>query len=164
MCDTNWCTFCDCAVSPFSNSIYCSEDCFRRDALLHDPLYKIYIEQQKQQQEQQRYLSPKIIIDYNDIDDNSMSDYTQQTRRGSSSSMCSDDLAAMHMDVIPCTPPPSKTTPQLSTSISPASSHSDAVLRTPPLSYNNLPVYEKIAESDVLFNNTVPRTQTMNVI
>ncbi|CAO3698777.1 unnamed protein product [Rhizopus stolonifer] len=32
MCDTNWCTFCDCAVSPQMNTIYCSEKCFRKDA------------------------------------------------------------------------------------------------------------------------------------
>ncbi|GAN05383.1 hypothetical protein MAM1_0089d04853 [Mucor ambiguus] len=154
MCDTNWCTFCDCAVSPFSNSIYCSEDCFRRDALPHDPLYKIYIEQQKQQQEQQCYLSPKITIK-SDIHMNYTPEYTQQTRRESNSSICSEDLAAMHMDMIPCSPP-FKTAPQLSTSISLASNHSDTILRTPP-SYNDVPIYEKIIESDVPFNNTAPQ-------
>ncbi|CAO3642607.1 unnamed protein product [Mucor fragilis] len=155
MCDTNWCTFCDCAVSPFSNSIYCSKDCFKRDALLHDPLHN-YIEQQKQQQqEQQRYLSNKISNN-SYIHDNEMPEYTQQTRRESSSSMCSEDLAAMHMDMIPCSHP-SKTAPQLSTSISLASSHSDTILRTPPLSYNEVPIYEKITESDVPFNNTAPQ-------
>jgi len=137
-------------------SIYCSEDCFKRDALLHDSLYKAHIEQQKQQQEQQRYLSPKITINKSSIHDNYMPEYTQQTRRESSSSMCSEDLAAMHMGMIPCSPP-SKAAPRLSTSISLASSHSDTILRTPPLSYNDVPIYEKITESDVPFNNTAPQ-------
>lgn len=83
-----------------------------------------------------------------------MLEYTQQSRRGSSSnsSMCSEDLAAMHMDMLPCTPP-SKPTPKLSGSISPASSHNDTILRTPPLLYN-LPVIENIAEIVVLPGNT----------
>ncbi|KAI8382247.1 hypothetical protein BD560DRAFT_386073 [Blakeslea trispora] len=38
MCDTNWCTFCDNAISPYSNSLYCSEDCLRQDALMHHPM------------------------------------------------------------------------------------------------------------------------------
>ncbi|KAI8883382.1 hypothetical protein K501DRAFT_272782 [Backusella circina FSU 941] len=32
MSDTNWCTFCDCAVDPYVNSIYCSEECFKKDS------------------------------------------------------------------------------------------------------------------------------------
>ncbi|KAI8882187.1 hypothetical protein K501DRAFT_251887 [Backusella circina FSU 941] len=38
MSDTNWCTFCDKAVSPFSESLYCSEKCLRLDALRNHPL------------------------------------------------------------------------------------------------------------------------------
>ncbi|KAI9006669.1 hypothetical protein CLU79DRAFT_779645 [Phycomyces nitens] len=38
MSNLNWCTFCDKAVSAFSNSLYCSEDCLRSDALNHHPL------------------------------------------------------------------------------------------------------------------------------
>ncbi|KAG1150228.1 hypothetical protein G6F37_005254 [Rhizopus arrhizus] len=38
MCDTNWCTFCDNAISPYSDSLYCSESCLRHDALLHHPM------------------------------------------------------------------------------------------------------------------------------
>ncbi|KAI8075882.1 uncharacterized protein B0P05DRAFT_146810 [Gilbertella persicaria] len=38
MCDTNWCTFCDNAISPYSNSLYCSEECLRQDALMHHPM------------------------------------------------------------------------------------------------------------------------------
>lgn len=38
MCDTNWCTFCDNAVSAYSDSLYCSEDCLRQDALMHHPM------------------------------------------------------------------------------------------------------------------------------
>lgn len=85
-----------------------------------------------------------------------MSEYTQQSRRGSSSnsSVCSEDLAVMHMDMIPCTPP-SKPTPKLSTSISPASSH-NTILHTPPFSHN-LPVVEKITETVVLLSNTAPQ-------
>ncbi|ORZ00941.1 hypothetical protein BCR43DRAFT_486076 [Syncephalastrum racemosum] len=38
MSDLNWCTYCDNAVSAFSNSLYCSEECLRADALNHHPL------------------------------------------------------------------------------------------------------------------------------
>ncbi|KAI8985940.1 hypothetical protein BDB01DRAFT_786933 [Pilobolus umbonatus] len=38
MSDLNWCTYCDNAISHFSNSLYCSEECLRSDALNHHPL------------------------------------------------------------------------------------------------------------------------------
>ncbi|KAI7869577.1 hypothetical protein BDF14DRAFT_1782805 [Spinellus fusiger] len=38
MSNLNWCTYCDNAVSAFSNSLYCSEACLRADALHHHPL------------------------------------------------------------------------------------------------------------------------------
>ncbi|KAI8641739.1 hypothetical protein BD408DRAFT_417585 [Parasitella parasitica] len=38
ICDTNWCTFCDNAISPYSDSLYCSEECLRQDALMHHPM------------------------------------------------------------------------------------------------------------------------------
>ncbi|KAI8359922.1 hypothetical protein EDC96DRAFT_422354, partial [Choanephora cucurbitarum] len=38
MADLNWCTFCDDAISPFSESLYCSEQCLRSDALRNHPL------------------------------------------------------------------------------------------------------------------------------
>ncbi|KAI8094615.1 hypothetical protein BDF21DRAFT_409133 [Thamnidium elegans] len=38
MCDTNWCTFCDSAISPYSDSLYCSEDCLKQDALMRHPM------------------------------------------------------------------------------------------------------------------------------
>ncbi|KAI9244356.1 hypothetical protein BDA99DRAFT_421860, partial [Phascolomyces articulosus] len=38
MSDLNWCTFCDNAVNSFSNSLYCSEECLRADALNRNPL------------------------------------------------------------------------------------------------------------------------------
>ncbi|KAI9496715.1 hypothetical protein BDB00DRAFT_743164, partial [Zychaea mexicana] len=38
MSDLNWCTYCDNAVNSFSNSLYCSEECLRADALNHHPL------------------------------------------------------------------------------------------------------------------------------
>ncbi|KAG2175587.1 hypothetical protein INT43_001234 [Umbelopsis isabellina] len=38
MCDTNWCTYCDKQISPFSSSLYCSEGCLRSDALEHHPM------------------------------------------------------------------------------------------------------------------------------
>ncbi|OAD69865.1 hypothetical protein PHYBLDRAFT_171887 [Phycomyces blakesleeanus NRRL 1555(-)] len=38
ICDTNWCTYCDSAVSPFSDSLYCSEECLKKDALAHHPM------------------------------------------------------------------------------------------------------------------------------
>ncbi|KAI9487657.1 MAG: hypothetical protein EXX96DRAFT_554130 [Benjaminiella poitrasii] len=38
MSDLNWCTYCDNAISSFSDSLYCSEECLRADALNHHPL------------------------------------------------------------------------------------------------------------------------------
>ncbi|KAI8379229.1 uncharacterized protein BYT42DRAFT_319536 [Radiomyces spectabilis] len=38
MSDLNWCTYCDNAISSFSNSLYCSEQCLKADALNHHPL------------------------------------------------------------------------------------------------------------------------------
>ncbi|KAI8073517.1 uncharacterized protein B0P05DRAFT_163702 [Gilbertella persicaria] len=38
MADLNWCTFCDNAISHFSESLYCSEQCLRSDALRNHPL------------------------------------------------------------------------------------------------------------------------------
>ncbi|KAI7907469.1 uncharacterized protein BX663DRAFT_491022 [Cokeromyces recurvatus] len=38
MSDLNWCTYCDKAISVHSNSLYCSEECLRADALNHHPL------------------------------------------------------------------------------------------------------------------------------
>ncbi|KAI8991133.1 hypothetical protein BDF20DRAFT_809283, partial [Mycotypha africana] len=38
MCDTNWCTYCDNAIHPYSNSLYCSEYCLRQDALTRHPM------------------------------------------------------------------------------------------------------------------------------
>ncbi|KAH8550243.1 hypothetical protein BGW37DRAFT_427608 [Umbelopsis sp. PMI_123] len=38
MCDTNWCTYCDKQISPFSSSLYCSEGCLRSDALNNHPM------------------------------------------------------------------------------------------------------------------------------
>ncbi|CAO3633109.1 unnamed protein product [Cunninghamella blakesleeana] len=36
--DDHWCTFCEKAISAYSNSLYCSEECLRSDALNHHPL------------------------------------------------------------------------------------------------------------------------------
>ncbi|ORZ18181.1 hypothetical protein BCR42DRAFT_413301 [Absidia repens] len=36
--DDHWCTNCDKAINAFSNSLYCSEECLRADALNHHPL------------------------------------------------------------------------------------------------------------------------------
>ncbi|KAL0091374.1 hypothetical protein J3Q64DRAFT_1669715 [Phycomyces blakesleeanus] len=38
MSDLNWCTYCDNAISPFSDSLYCGENCLRKDALRNHPL------------------------------------------------------------------------------------------------------------------------------
>ncbi|KAI8985429.1 hypothetical protein BDB01DRAFT_850007 [Pilobolus umbonatus] len=38
MTDLNWCTSCDNAVNPYSESLYCSEQCLREDALRNHPL------------------------------------------------------------------------------------------------------------------------------
>ncbi|KAG2210974.1 hypothetical protein INT47_000134 [Mucor saturninus] len=37
MTDLNWCTYCDSSISQTSNSLYCSEQCLRSDALLRHP-------------------------------------------------------------------------------------------------------------------------------
>ncbi|KAG2218490.1 hypothetical protein INT45_011671, partial [Circinella minor] len=36
--DTNWCAYCDKAVSTFSDSLYCSDECLKSDALAHSPM------------------------------------------------------------------------------------------------------------------------------
>ncbi|KAI8373009.1 uncharacterized protein BYT42DRAFT_55142 [Radiomyces spectabilis] len=38
MSNLNWCTACDNAISPYSESLYCSEQCLRVDALRNHPL------------------------------------------------------------------------------------------------------------------------------
>ncbi|KAL0073369.1 hypothetical protein J3Q64DRAFT_1756366 [Phycomyces blakesleeanus] len=38
MSDLNWCTYCDKSVSSLSDSLYCSQECLRSDALNHHPL------------------------------------------------------------------------------------------------------------------------------
>ncbi|RUS20602.1 hypothetical protein BC937DRAFT_94854 [Endogone sp. FLAS-F59071] len=38
MTDTNWCTYCDKSINPFSNSLYCSDECLKCDALNHHPM------------------------------------------------------------------------------------------------------------------------------
>ncbi|KAI9313826.1 hypothetical protein BX666DRAFT_1828936, partial [Dichotomocladium elegans] len=38
MADLNWCTYCDNAINAFSDSLYCSEQCLRSDALRNHPL------------------------------------------------------------------------------------------------------------------------------
>ncbi|KAI9473668.1 MAG: hypothetical protein EXX96DRAFT_578876 [Benjaminiella poitrasii] len=129
MCDTNWCTFCDCAVNPFSNSIYCSEDCFKRDALRYQFLFVTYTEEQQKQASLLR-----ISAEHQE--------YTP-SRRGSNDSVSSEELLAMHLDMIPSTPsptpPPTKpnntscTAPTLSSSFSSSSSHTNQAITTPPL-------------------------------
>ncbi|ORX62312.1 hypothetical protein DM01DRAFT_1298963 [Hesseltinella vesiculosa] len=37
MSDLQWCTTCDKALSPFSDSLYCSEECLRQDAISPPP-------------------------------------------------------------------------------------------------------------------------------
>lgn len=71
ICDTNWCTFCDRAVNPHLNAIYCSEECFQKDAKSHLPIYATYPFNNQ----------PTI------------------RRSESSSSICSDDLVAIHLDL-----------------------------------------------------------------
>ncbi|KAI8071013.1 hypothetical protein BC940DRAFT_295010 [Gongronella butleri] len=38
MSDLQWCTSCDKAISPYSDSLYCSEECLRQDAISHHPM------------------------------------------------------------------------------------------------------------------------------
>ncbi|KAI8097084.1 uncharacterized protein BX664DRAFT_325537 [Halteromyces radiatus] len=38
MSDLSWCPSCDNAISPFSDSLYCSEECLRDDAIRRHPL------------------------------------------------------------------------------------------------------------------------------
>lgn len=86
-----------------------------------------------------------------------------QSRRGSCSSVSSEDLAAMYFDMLPSTPTndtPTVTTvpsvksssftaPVLSTSISPACSHEET-LGTPTIDYPTiLPLQEKQATTNI---------------
>ncbi|KAG2205552.1 hypothetical protein INT47_005927 [Mucor saturninus] len=68
MCDTNWCTFCDNAISAYSDSLYCSEDCLRQDALMHHPMLgydyadlKGFPHDVSPSQQQQQQSMPSII-------------------------------------------------------------------------------------------------------
>ncbi|KAI8889948.1 hypothetical protein K501DRAFT_328742 [Backusella circina FSU 941] len=36
ICDTNWCTYCDNAINRDSDSLYCSENCLRKDTSICD--------------------------------------------------------------------------------------------------------------------------------
>ncbi|KAI7898190.1 uncharacterized protein BX663DRAFT_525996 [Cokeromyces recurvatus] len=93
MCDTNWCTYCDCAVSPYSNSIYCSEDCFKRDALTNHPLFTIFKEPQQQ-------LPSNLVLSH------IQQEYTpSSSRRASNSSISSEDLLPLHFDMMSSTTP-----------------------------------------------------------
>ncbi|KAI9306257.1 hypothetical protein BJ944DRAFT_248356 [Cunninghamella echinulata] len=38
MSDLHWCTTCDKAIQSHSNSLYCSEECLRKDAVSHHPM------------------------------------------------------------------------------------------------------------------------------
>ncbi|SAM04737.1 hypothetical protein [Absidia glauca] len=38
MSDLQWCTTCDKAIQAYSNSLYCSEECLRQDAISHHPM------------------------------------------------------------------------------------------------------------------------------
>ncbi|SAL98120.1 hypothetical protein [Absidia glauca] len=38
MSDLQWCTTCDKAIQAYSNSLYCSEECLRQDAINHHPM------------------------------------------------------------------------------------------------------------------------------
>jgi hypothetical protein len=67
MCDTNWCTFCDNAISPYSDSLYCSEDCLRQDALMHHPMLGYDYAELKgfphyqQQQQKEETMMPSLV-------------------------------------------------------------------------------------------------------
>ncbi|CAO3678619.1 unnamed protein product [Rhizopus microsporus] len=80
MCDTNWCTFCDCAVSPHLNTIYCSEECFRKDA--------------------QSHLCSTLIAHEEELIKQYSKNNHHRRRRNSNSSISSDDLAAIHLDLM----------------------------------------------------------------
>ncbi|KAG2232512.1 hypothetical protein BDF21DRAFT_418735 [Thamnidium elegans] len=131
MCDTNWCTFCDCAVSPFSSSVYCSDECRKRDASAHNYLPTAFVEELRQKQE---YGINTVHL----VVEPMMTPPLQPLSRrasSSSSSICSTDLAAMYFDLLPSTPPDEKNNlmvpspPSLSSSVSPG--HDDMSLRTP---------------------------------
>lgn len=68
MCDTNWCTFCDNAISPYSDSLYCSEECLRQDALMHHPMLgydyadlKGFPHYQQPQQQKEEAMMPSLV-------------------------------------------------------------------------------------------------------
>jgi hypothetical protein len=128
--------------------------------LTHNPILLAYIEQQQRIQKQQ-----DIAATVQSSIDPIMSPPHGQSRRGSCSSICSKDLAAMHFDTIPPSPPNEKiepvqltchpvpptnksssnSPPFLSTSTSPASSHGELALGTPINFSYNLPACEKLS-------------------
>lgn len=166
MSDTNWCTFCDCAINPNSDLIYCSEECFKLDALSNQSIFPIADGNQYRGNQTQH--SPLFASTQSCMSPvMPPSPQFDQSRRGSCSSVSSEDLAAMYFDMLPSTPTndtPTVTTvpsvksssftaPVLSSSISPACSHEET-LGTPTIDYSTiLPLQEKQATTNITLSH-----------
>ncbi|KAI8876194.1 hypothetical protein K501DRAFT_338234 [Backusella circina FSU 941] len=157
--DTNWCTYCDCAVSPLRNSIYCSEVCYRRDAMIYNPVLANYQKQIALQQQQQLNLAKlKGSQIHSNTNTTLQSDVYSNTRRDSSSSISSDGLAAMYFESMAessSSPSSGKhttpVTPCLSTSSDSVQSHTPGIdeCYTSLFSFKE-EIYEKIYEDKQL--------------
>lgn len=111
MCDTNWCTFCDSAISPYSNSLYCSEDCLRQDALTHHPMLGYDFQELKSFPKQQERM-PSYVRRKSSIPSLSTVDNTIQIQRmpSLSPSLSSSISSYSSMNEAPyiCQPKPRK--------------------------------------------------------
>ncbi|KAI7875264.1 uncharacterized protein EV154DRAFT_77264 [Mucor mucedo] len=133
MCDTNWCTFCDCAVSPYSDSVYCSDECYRRDASFMDADLSRY-----------STLPPH-----------------RRSNSISSEDLALMYSESIHSPLPDKTVRQSFPPPLLSSSISPANSHEELALRTPINVSCDSPICEKLDFStdtpDYIFNSIQSR-------
>ncbi|KAI8329402.1 hypothetical protein BC941DRAFT_328680, partial [Chlamydoabsidia padenii] len=61
MSDLQWCTTCDKAIQAYSNSLYCSEECLRQDAINHHPMLGYDFADFKDFPRRRPSLSPSMI-------------------------------------------------------------------------------------------------------
>ncbi|KAI8341300.1 hypothetical protein BC941DRAFT_416476 [Chlamydoabsidia padenii] len=61
MSDLQWCTTCDKAIQAYSNSLYCSEECLRQDAISHHPMLGYDFADLKDFPRRRSSLSPSMI-------------------------------------------------------------------------------------------------------
>ncbi|KAI8138158.1 hypothetical protein BJV82DRAFT_631972 [Fennellomyces sp. T-0311] len=106
--DTHWCSYCDNAVSPYSDSLYCSDECLRQDALQHHPMLGYNFS------EYRGFLTTNAVerrTSWDDDSSNSSSQYSQQHHHhiapslsSSVSSNASSTYKSHHHDERPSSP------------------------------------------------------------